>query len=181
MFRERGWMTEMSVMEMPWRRARRISLRALGRMAEPAEVPAPAARPGCRRRGGSRVEAMPARCTARRKIPFRMSWRSVKCAARAEHRMPWSVPVRWRVAPQPHCTVGALRGRMVRPRRCWRAVWNSPLLSSRALESGRVSSQADAGRQAQLRSRTRARLPSSVPSCKEASKASARARAECRQ
>jgi hypothetical protein len=52
---------------------------------------------------------------------------------------------------------------------------------SRAIESGRVSSQADAGRQAQLRSRAQARLPSSVPSCKEASKASARAWAECRQ
>jgi hypothetical protein len=47
---------------------------------------------------------------------------------------------------------------MARPRRCRRAVWNSLLLSSRALESGRVSSQADAGRQAQLRSRARAVL-----------------------
>jgi hypothetical protein len=61
MFRERGWMTEMSVMEMPCGRARRMSPRASGRMAEPlAEVPAPAARPGRRRRGGSRAEAMPA-------------------------------------------------------------------------------------------------------------------------
>jgi hypothetical protein len=41
-----------------------------------AEVPAPAARPGRRRSAGSRVEATPAQCTARRKIPFRMSWRS---------------------------------------------------------------------------------------------------------
>jgi hypothetical protein len=169
-------------MEMPCERARRMSPRASGRMAEPlAEVPAPAARPGSRRRGDSRVEAMPARCAARRKIPFRISWRRVKCAARAEHRMPWSVSVPWRAAPQPHCTEGALRGRMARPRRCRRAVWNSPLLSSRALESGRVSSQADAGRQAQLRSRARARLQPSVPPCKEASKASARAWAECRQ
>jgi hypothetical protein len=59
------------------------------------------------------------------------------------------------------------------------SAWNSPLLSSRALESGRVSSQADVGRQAQLRSRTQARLLSSALSCKEASKASAQARARC--
>jgi hypothetical protein len=64
-------------------------------------------------------------CTARYKIPFRMSWRSKNCAARAEHRMPWSVSERCRVAPQPHCTVGKSRGTMARPRR--RAVWNSPL------------------------------------------------------
>jgi hypothetical protein len=89
-------------------------------------------------RGGSRVEAMPARCTTRSKIPFRMSLRSVNCVARAEHRMPWSVSVRWRVTTQPHCTVGALRGRMARPRRCRRAVWNSPLLSSRAVELTRL-------------------------------------------
>jgi hypothetical protein len=72
-------------------------------MAEPsAEAPAPAARPGSRRRDGSRVEEMPALCTARRKVPFRMSWRNVTCAARAEHRMPWSVSVRWRVAAALH-------------------------------------------------------------------------------
>jgi hypothetical protein len=35
---------------------------------------------------------------------------------------------------------------MARPRRCRRVHWNSPLLSSRALLSGRVSSQADAVR-----------------------------------
>jgi hypothetical protein len=63
---ERGWMTEMSMMEMPCGRARRMSPRASGQMAKPsAEVPAQAARPGSRRRGGSRVEAMPARCTSR--------------------------------------------------------------------------------------------------------------------
>jgi hypothetical protein len=77
------------------------------------------------------------------------------------------------VATQSHCTVGAFRGRMARPRRCRRAVWISPLLNSRALESRRVSSQADAGLQAQLRRRVQARFPSSLPSCKEASKASA--------
>jgi hypothetical protein len=58
--------------------------------------------------------------------------------------MPWSVSVRCRLAPQPHCTVGASRGRMARLRRCRRAVLNS-------LEfSGRVASKADAGRQEQL-------------------------------
>jgi hypothetical protein len=71
-------MTEMSAMEMPCGRAMRMSPRASGRMAEPsAEAPAPAARPGTRRRGGSRVDAMPALCTARRKIAFRMSWRFI--------------------------------------------------------------------------------------------------------
>jgi hypothetical protein len=62
-------MTEMSAMEMPCGRAMRMSPRVPGRMAEPsAEAPAPS--PGSRRRGGSRVEAMPALCTARRKNPF---------------------------------------------------------------------------------------------------------------
>jgi hypothetical protein len=173
MFMERGWMTEMSVMEMPCGRARRM--KELWMTEPSAEVPAPAATQGSRRRGGSRAESMHALCTARHKIPFRMAWRSVNCAARAEHRMPWLGSERCRVDPQPHCTVGALRGRMARPRRCQRAVWNSPLLSSSALESRKVSSQADAGRQAQLRSWARASLPPSVPSFKEASKASERA------
>jgi hypothetical protein len=53
MFRERGWLTEMSAMEMLCGRAMRMSPRAPGRMAEPsAEVPAPAARPGSWRRDG---------------------------------------------------------------------------------------------------------------------------------
>jgi hypothetical protein len=64
------------------------------------------------------------------------------------------VSVRWRVAPQPHCRVGALRGRMARPRWCRRAVWSSPYLSSRALESGRVSSQAGAAEESGASSRT---------------------------
>jgi hypothetical protein len=59
MFRERGWMTEMSAMEMPCGRVMKMSPRASGRMAEPsAEEPAPAARPGSPRRGGSRVEVL---------------------------------------------------------------------------------------------------------------------------
>jgi hypothetical protein len=57
---------------------------------------------------------MPARCTARRKIPFRMSWSSVSCGARAEQRM-------------------------VRLRRCRRPVWTSPLLSSRERENDQPS------------------------------------------
>jgi hypothetical protein len=52
-------------------------------VAEPSTaVPEPAARPTIRRSGGLRAEAIPARCTARHNIPFRMSWRSVSCAAR---------------------------------------------------------------------------------------------------
>jgi hypothetical protein len=35
---------------------------------------------------------------------------------------------------------------MARQRRCRRPAWNSSLLSSRALESGRVSNQVEAGR-----------------------------------
>jgi hypothetical protein len=72
--------------------------------------------------GGSRAEAMPALCTAWRKNPFRMSWRILNCAARAEHCMPWLVYERCRVDPRPHCKVGALSGRMARLRRCQRAV-----------------------------------------------------------
>jgi hypothetical protein len=114
MFRERGWMTEMSVMEMPCGRARRMSPRPLWRMAELwAEVPAAAARPRRRQRGGSSAEAMPALCIAWRKILFRTSWSSVNCAARVEHHMPWSVSERCRVDPQPHCTTGELSGKMV--------------------------------------------------------------------
>jgi hypothetical protein len=80
-------------------------------MAEPlAEVPAPAVRQGSWRRGGSRAEAMPALCKARRNVPFRMSWRSVNCAAREEHRMPWSVSERCRVDPQHGGDVEGLDG-----------------------------------------------------------------------
>jgi hypothetical protein len=50
--------------------------------------PGPAA-PGRRLNGGSKAEVIPARCTARRNIPFRMSWRSVSCADRARHHMAW--------------------------------------------------------------------------------------------
>jgi hypothetical protein len=70
-----------SAMAMPLGMARRTSPWASIRIGDPSEeVPAPAARPGRRRRAGSRAEAMPARCTARCKTPFRMSWRSVSCA-----------------------------------------------------------------------------------------------------
>jgi hypothetical protein len=43
-----------------------------------------------------------------------------------------------------HCTAGVFGGSMLRPRRCRRPVRTSPLLSSRARERGRVSSQAEA-------------------------------------
>jgi hypothetical protein len=51
---------------------------------------------------------------------------------------------------QVHRTAGAFGGSMLRPSRWRRPVRTSPLLSSKARESGRVSSQAEAGRQAQL-------------------------------
>jgi hypothetical protein len=72
-------------MEMPWSGMRRKLPRAWMCVAKPsAEVPAPSARPGSRLRAGSRAEAMPGLCTEQRKIPFRISWRSLFSAARAE-------------------------------------------------------------------------------------------------
>jgi hypothetical protein len=46
-----------------------------------------ASTPGKARRWrvASLVEAIPALCTTRRKIPFRMSWRNVVCAVRVGH------------------------------------------------------------------------------------------------
>jgi hypothetical protein len=70
---------------------------------------------------------------------------------------------------------------MLMPRRWRRPVRTSPLLSSRALVRGSASSQAEAGRQAQLRKRARALFPSCVPASKDSSKASARAYAACRE
>jgi hypothetical protein len=107
---ESGCTTETSAMAMPRGRTMRMSPRASSRVAEPsAAVPEPASRPGRRRRGGSRAEAIPARCTARRNVPLRMSWRSVSCAARARHRMAWSASACRSVAPQPHCTYYNIR------------------------------------------------------------------------
>jgi hypothetical protein len=68
---------------------------------------------------------------------------------------------------------------MLMPRRWRRPLRTSPLLSSRALVRGSVSSQAEAGRQAQLSKRARALFPSCVPASKDSSKASARACAAC--
>jgi hypothetical protein len=69
-------------------KARRMSPRASTRVLAPkVEVPAPLVSPERRWRAGSWVEAMPALCTTRRKIPFRMSWRNVVCAARDGHPM----------------------------------------------------------------------------------------------
>jgi hypothetical protein len=99
---------------------------------------------------------MPALCTTRRKMPFRMSWRNVVCAATDGHHIPWSASVGREVVPQSHYTAGALEDSMLRPRRWWRLVRTSPLLSSRAGVQGRVSSQAEVGRQAQLSRRARA-------------------------
>jgi hypothetical protein len=93
---------------------------------------------------------MPALCTTQRNIPFMMSWRNVVCAARDEHHIPWSTSEERRGAPQSHCTAGALEGSMLMPRRWRRPVRTSPRLSSRVLVRGSVSSQDEAGRQAQL-------------------------------
>jgi hypothetical protein len=90
-------------MVMPPSKARRMSPRAPTRMLAPeAEMPAPPASPGRRLRVGFWVEAMPALCSTRRKIPFRMSWRKVVCAARVGHRIPWSTSEGQRGAPQSH-------------------------------------------------------------------------------
>jgi hypothetical protein len=44
---ERGWMTDMSAMQMPWGMAKRISPRAPGQEGEPsADLPGPLMRPG---------------------------------------------------------------------------------------------------------------------------------------
>jgi hypothetical protein len=65
-----------------------------------------------------------------------------------------------RVAPQSHCTAGALEGSMLRPRRWRRPVRTSPLLSSRAQVQGRVSSQAEAvGRSSCAGARARVPFP----------------------
>jgi hypothetical protein len=60
--------------------------------------------------------------------------------------MAWSTSEGRRAFLQVHCTAGAFRGSMLRPRRWRRPLRTSPLLSSRA--QVRVSSQAEAGRQA---------------------------------
>jgi hypothetical protein len=172
---DRGWMTEMSAMVMPPSKARRISPRASTRVLAPeAEMPAPPVSPGRWLRVGSWVETMPALCTTRRKIPFRMSWCNVVCAARDGHRIPWSTSVGRRGAPQSHCTTGALEGSMLMPRRWQRPVRTSPLLSSSDLVRGRVSSHAEARRHAQLSNQVRPLRPSVVLGSKDSSRASAR-------
>jgi hypothetical protein len=162
-------------MVMPPGKARRTSPRASTRVLAPeAEMPAPPASQGRRLRVGSWVEAMPALCTTRRKVPFRMSWRNVVCAARDRHSIPWSTPAGRRGALQLHCTAGALEGSMLMTRRWRRPVRTSPLLSSRDLVRGRVSSLANAGRHAQLSKRARPLCPSVVLGSKDSSRASAR-------
>jgi hypothetical protein len=150
-------------------------------LAHEAEMPAPPASPWRPRRAGFWVEAMPALCTTQCNIPFRMSWRNVVCAARDEHRIPWSTSEERRGAPQSHCTAGALEGSMLMPRQWQRPVWTSPCLVSRALVRGSVSSQAEAGRQAQLSERDRALFPSCMLTSKDSSGASARYCVACRE
>jgi hypothetical protein len=123
------------------------------------DKPAFCSRPGSLQRAGSSHEAMPARCTTRRKIQFRMSWCNVVSAGRTEHRIPWSTSVARRVAPHLHCTEGMLGGKTVVPKRWRRPVWNSALSSSRARVSARLSSHAETGRHALLRRLVRSRLP----------------------
>jgi hypothetical protein len=86
---ERGWITEISAMVMPPGRARRMSPRAWTRVLAPeAEMPAPPASPGRRRRAGSWVEVMPALCTTRQ-YPFQdvMAQRGMCSKGRAPHPM----------------------------------------------------------------------------------------------
>jgi hypothetical protein len=83
---DNGWMMEMSAMLMPTGNARRMPHRAsTGGLAPKAEVAAPPVSPRWRWRVGSWVEAVPALCTTRRKMPFSMSQRNVVCAARDGH------------------------------------------------------------------------------------------------
>jgi hypothetical protein len=115
-------------------------------------VPEPVVRPGGVMEGwlDGRRNAL---CTAQRKIPFRMSWHNLTCAARARQRMPWLVSERRRAALQPHSTVGAFRGSVERPRQWRRPVWTSLILSSSTYKSGSVWSRVEAGWHEQLRSR----------------------------
>jgi hypothetical protein len=107
-----------------------------------------------RRRGGSKEEATPTRCTTQCNIPFRITWRNVIKATRDKHHMAWSAMTPLRAAPQEH------RSRHHAGLRPWRKpVRTSLLLSSRVLVMGRVFSQAEAGQQAQLRRWTGADLP----------------------
>lgn len=159
-------MTETSVIVMPAGRARRMLPRAPGRMAMPsAKVLAPAAMLGRPRRVGSRVEAMPARCTA---------WLKVVCAARVEHRMQWSVEASEICKPHVHQVAGAWAGITLIPRQCRKAMQTSPLRSLRAWVKGRVSSQADAALQETLSKRLCLRLPSVEEASKVCRRASKR-------
>jgi hypothetical protein len=138
---ERGCTTEMCAMDMSWGSTMRTSPRGSARITEPSgAVPELAERPGRRRRGGSRAQAMSALCMARHKIVFRMLWRNVTCAARAGHRMPWSASERRRAAQQPHSRVGAFRSSAEWSSRWQRPVWTSLLLNSSKCESESVSS-----------------------------------------
>jgi hypothetical protein len=162
----------------------RMLPRVSGRRGNPSQR-CPRCRQGLGGGGGVARGLMLALCTARRKIPFRISSRSVVCTAnrliayKDGHRMPWSPSQGRRVAPQVHCTAGTFGGSMLRPRRWWRPVRTSPLLSSRARESGRVSSQAEAGRQAQLSRGARALLLCTLLASYDVRSASERAWASC--
>jgi hypothetical protein len=163
-------------------KARRMSPRASAWvLASKTEVPAPRASPGRRRRVGFWVEAMPTLCTTLCKIPFRMSWRNVVCAARDGHRIPWSTSVGRTDTPQLHCRAGALEGSMLMLRRWRRLVRTSQLLSSRALVRGSVSSHAEARRRAQLSKRACALCPSVMLASKDSRRMSARVYFLCRK
>jgi hypothetical protein len=110
----------------------RASTRMLDPLAEVldplAEVLVLVTKTGGRRRGGSKVDAMPARCTTLCKIPFRILCHNAVKAARDEHRMAWSAVLLLWAAPQQHSSMGAFRGIMLRPRRLRRRVRTSPAL-----------------------------------------------------
>jgi hypothetical protein len=163
-------------------KARRMSPRAsTWILASETEVPAPRGSPGRRRGVGLWVEAMPTLCTTRCKIPFRMSWRNVVCAARDGNRIPWSTSAGRRGTPQLHCRSGALECSMLKLRRWRRLVRTTQLLTSRALVKGSVSSHAEAGRHAQLSKQVLALCPSVMLASKDPRWLSARVCALCRE
>jgi hypothetical protein len=94
-------------------------------------------------------DARPVHSTAQHPFQDIMAQRELCC--QKGQRMPL-LKLEWqRAAPQLHCTTRVLGGSMVRPRRCRRPVWTSPLSSSRTRERKRVTNQAEAGWQTQIK------------------------------
>jgi hypothetical protein len=124
-------------------------------VSPPRALATPSSSPGSRRSKGSSKEATPARCTTRRKIPFRISWRFVVYAAHLEQRIPWSTESLETLISHKHWMGGVLAGMVLATRRCRIPSCTSLPFSSRALVVGRVSSHADAALQGTLSKRAR--------------------------